>query len=72
MINYELSLYGFTFTGIAEIEPEELPDEDYPGHSTIVTILSIYINGGKDDAFTIICPSVVALLESMLKEEHEG
>ena len=70
MLNYELSLYGFTFTGIAEIEPEELPDGDYPGHSAIVTILTIHINGHKEDAITIICPSVVALLESMLKEQQ--
>lgn len=71
IVDFDLSLYGYNFKGVAEIEEGEPDTSVSPGWPPIATILMISINDSKEDAMPIVAPNTIAKLESMILECRE-
>jgi hypothetical protein len=67
-ITFDKTIEGFTFTGMAEVEPSEPATDIDPAWPAIVTVYALHLEGSHKDCLEIIDPAIVQRIEQMILE----
>ena len=68
-IHFDKTIEGFTFTGLAEVEPAEPATDIDPAWPALVTVYALHIDGSDKDCIEIIDPAIVQRIEKMIAED---
>lgn len=67
-IYFNRNIYGFQFTGKAELEPAEAATATDPAWPAVATVYTLHIDGSEKDCIDIINPAIIQRIEAMLVE----
>ena len=67
-IHFDKTIEGFTFTGMAELEPGEDATDIDPAWPAFVTVYALHLEGSHKDCLEIINPRIVQHIEQMILE----
>jgi len=68
-IHFDEILDGFRYTGLADLEPAEPATFTEQGWPTIITVLSLHVDGSSKDFMEIINPSIIYQIEQSIAED---
>jgi hypothetical protein len=69
--SFDKHFYGYTLTGTYEYEPAIPGSLIDPPWGPVITIIDVYINGSKEDAYGMMNPDTISYLEEELAQDHE-
>lgn len=69
--SFSINHYGYTLTGEYEYEPAIPGSLIDPPWGPVVTIIDIYIDGSKENAYGMLNPDTISYLEEELMSQHE-
>ena len=69
LIHFDEIIEGFTFTGMAEVEPAEPATDIDPAWPALVTVYALHVDGSHKDYIEIIDPAIVQRIEKMIAED---
>lgn len=67
---FEAEIDGHLFTGYCEYEPSEPETDIDPPIPAMVTVLTLFINGGLTECYEVINPATIQRIESYLVEQY--
>jgi hypothetical protein len=69
-IHFEVEINGHTFTGLCDYEAAQTETDIDPPIAAMVTVTTLFINGGAVECYDVINPATIHRIEAYLVEQY--
>ena len=68
--HFEVEINGHTFTGLCDYEPAQTETDIDPPIAAMVTVSTLFINGGAVECYDVINPATIHRIEAYLVDQY--